>query len=175
MKGEKGFTLVELMVSITIFVVISGVVVANLRGGMLRDELTLGATNLTEAIREAHNRTVSGELVGGELPLGGFGIYLNQNAPAEYIIFADLNGDLAFTIDEEVRRSKFILSSNVSLQSLTPSSGNALTITFRPSKPTGYINGAITASSADIVLKHKFLQSNRTVHFERVSGAVGAQ
>lgn len=172
-KNVKGFTLLELVVSIGIFGMISGIVIANLRGGSLRNELILGATNLTETIREAHTRTVSGELVGGVLPLGGFGIFLSSNAPAEYVLFADLNGDLAFGEGEEVRRAKFVLSNNVSIQSMAPLSGNSLTITFRQPKPTPYINGATADSAADVILKNKFLTDIKTVHFERVSGAVG--
>lgn len=173
--NNKGFTLLELVVSIAIFGTIAGVVIANLRGGSLRSELVLGATNLTEAIREAHTRTVAGELVGGVLPLGGFGVYLSSGSPGEYALFADLNGDLAFGAGEEVRRTKFTLSGSVTVQSMSPMAGNSLTITFRQPKPTPYINGATADSSADIILRHKFLTDTKTVHFERVSGAVGTR
>lgn len=60
---QNGFTLIELVVSISIFTVISGIIVANLRSGTLRDELILDATGLVEAIRDAQTKTTAGELV----------------------------------------------------------------------------------------------------------------
>lgn len=192
----KGFTLTELMVSISIFGVISGVVIANLRGGALRSELVLGATTLVEAIREANSRTSSGEVIsicsggvdnnricpvsgcapGGTcleiLPLGGFGIFLDQNNQTEYTLFADINTNFVYDTGENIRRGKFIASDNVRIKSFTPI-GSSLNLTFRPPKPTGYINGGTNDSFADIILGSRLIGETRTVHFERVSGAVG--
>lgn len=197
---KKGFTLIELMVSISIFVVISGVIIANLRGGTLRDELALGSTNLVEAIRDANIRTTSGELVNicsggindgdlcqiagcgvgvcvGVLPSGGFGVHLNPVTPGEEILykfFADINGNLNYDENELIKSAAFIASKNVRIKSVTPANPN-LTITFRPPKPSAYINGTLQSSSADIVLEHKFTDEEKTVHFERVSGLIGIQ
>lgn len=192
----KGFTLMELMVSISIFGVISGVVIANLHDGTLRGEVALGASTLVEAIREANSRTASGEVVsicslgadGGRvcpasgcapggtcvevLPLGGFGIFLDQNNQTEYTLFADINNNFAYDAGENIRRGKFIVSGNVRINSFTPI-GSSLNITFRPPKPKGYINGGTIDSFADIILGSRLIGDTRAVHFERVSGAVG--
>src|SRR3989344_8609875 len=106
---RAGFTLIELIVSMAIFGTIATLVVANLRGGTQRSELTLGATTVAEAIREAATRTNAGELVGmcvggsmngracpgtgcgagsncvNTLPLGGFGVHVSQNS-TDYIV-----------------------------------------------------------------------------------------
>lgn len=193
---KRGFTLIELMISISIFAIISGVVVANLRGGTLRNELGLGATNLVEVIREANNRTISGEVapvcVGGAdnnricptsgcsaggvctdiLPLGGFGVFLDQNNQTEYVLFADINSNFSYDVGEVIRRGRFITSGNVGISSFIPA-GPVLNITFRPPKPTGYINGGTVNGFVDISLNHRLIGDTRTVHFERVSGAVG--
>lgn len=194
---RAGFTLIELIVSIAIFGTIATLVVANLRGGTQRSELTLGATTVAEAIREAVTRTNAGELasmcVGGvmngkvcpgtgcgpgsncvnTLPLGGFGVHMVQNS-TDYIVFADLNNNLAYDAGEEVRTGKIINTGTVSVSGFS-TGGASLSISFRPPKPTGYINGATTESFANILLRHRFLSETRTVHFERVSASVGLQ
>ncbi len=195
---SMGFTLIELVVSMAIFGTIATLVLANLRGGSQRNELSLGATTLSEAIREAMNRTNAGELIGicvgginngkvcpgagcgsggscvDTLPLGGFGISLSQLQPIEYTIFADLNNNLGFDAGEEVRTGKFINTATVTISDFS-TGGSALTISFRPPKPTAYINGTTAVSSANINLKHRFLSETQRVHFERMSGAVGVQ
>ncbi len=195
---RNGFNLIELMVSISIFSILSGVIVANLRGGRMRDELVLGAANLVEGIREANNRTVSGELVGRcvgggadglvcppagctggfvcqqVLPVGGFGVHLSPSAPAQFELFADLNGNFFYEPGEKIRTYKFIASGNVILESADPANPD-LTITFRPPKPTSYINGSTAQSGATIMLGHKFTDTIKSVRFERISGAVGIE
>ncbi|MBI2099482.1 prepilin-type N-terminal cleavage/methylation domain-containing protein [Candidatus Uhrbacteria bacterium] len=195
-KARVGFTLIELIVSISIFATISGVMVANLRQGRMRDELTFGATNLVEAIRDANNRTISGELApvcfGGPndgdicppfgcgsgaacmdiLPTGGFGVFVSAADASQYDLFADLDGDLAYENGELIKRLKYINSGNVILKNVSPANPT-LTIAFRPPKPTAYINGGVANSYADIVLGHKFSDNAKTVRFERISGAVG--
>lgn len=70
---KKGFTLIELVVSLSIFMLITGLMLANFRAGDNSNELQKSAELLASRIREAQTRALSG--VGG-IGVNGHGVYL---------------------------------------------------------------------------------------------------
>ncbi|MFA6391825.1 MAG: prepilin-type N-terminal cleavage/methylation domain-containing protein [Patescibacteria group bacterium] len=106
LKKRNGYTLLELLISISIFVIISVVVVNNFRQGQKMDDLRTGAVELVNNFREVQNLGMSGQVVkvckGGDrnllsctndteceslippngtcglVPIGGFGIVLDK-------------------------------------------------------------------------------------------------
>lgn len=101
----RGFTLTELLVSITIFVILATVVLANFRTGGYSDDLRATADELVANIRRVQNLAVAGALVhydasgkdikigeipptADSIPPGGYGISVLWYGD-EYTAFAD--------------------------------------------------------------------------------------
>lgn len=104
-KSGAGFTLTELLISITIFVILATVVLANFRTGGYSDDLRATADEMVANIRRVQNLAVAGALVhydadgrdikAGEtaptadsIPPGGYGISVLW-VGNEYTAFAD--------------------------------------------------------------------------------------
>jgi len=97
-NNSNGFTLVELLVSISIIILISGILFANYRQGEKQFALQRSANKLAQDIRRAQQMAMSAEEtdLGGQVPPGqefvpegGFGVYFDEGNPYSYIIFAD--------------------------------------------------------------------------------------
>ena len=102
LKERKGYTLLELIISISIFAIISVVVINNFRQGEKMDDLRTGSIELVNNFREAQNLGMSGQIVnicnGGDnnlnpcnndtdctgegscglVPVGGYGISIDK-------------------------------------------------------------------------------------------------
>jgi len=127
--SRNGFTLIELLVSITIFGLISTMVVVNFRGGQKQDFLNLSADEIVSNIKKAQTAAVTGELINGEVPAGGFGLHFEKDADS-YVYFADdgthiYNGDLILQ-EYSLQESVYIDTS--------------IDIVFDPPRPTVYFN-----------------------------------
>lgn len=96
---QKGFTIIELMVSAGIIAVISVLVVANFRGSTQKSSLDNEAERLAGIIRTAHINSLAGLTVGGVRPAGGFGVYLNECGMGQTCTNSEWvcsSGDIAF-------------------------------------------------------------------------------
>lgn len=102
MKKENGagFTLVELLVSLFIIILLSGIILANYRAGGQQFALQRSANKLAQDIRRAQAMAMSAKEtnLGGQVPTGqefvpkgGYGIYFDEGSPSSYVIFADCN------------------------------------------------------------------------------------
>jgi prepilin-type N-terminal cleavage/methylation domain-containing protein/uncharacterized repeat protein (TIGR01451 family) len=65
MNKNKGFTVIELLVSISILVIISGISVANFRNGEKQRKAALAADGLINAIRTTQNNTLTLKQIDG--------------------------------------------------------------------------------------------------------------
>jgi prepilin-type N-terminal cleavage/methylation domain-containing protein len=92
-KLEKGFTLTELLVSMTIIAVMIAIFLANYRAGERLFALQNAAHKLAQDFRRVEEMAMSArETSGGGIPSGGYGIYFDANEPDHYILFADEDG-----------------------------------------------------------------------------------
>ena len=89
LNKRNGFSLVELMVTIGIFITVTSLVFANYP--KFRSQLTLKKTSqeIALAVREAQVYGLSVREYDGVFP--GYGIHFNINKPGSVLIFADLN------------------------------------------------------------------------------------
>ncbi|MDA3840720.1 MAG: prepilin-type N-terminal cleavage/methylation domain-containing protein [Patescibacteria group bacterium] len=94
-KNSNGFTLIELIVSIAIIGLISGIMVANYRQGGSSEELNIATQNLVSEIRKAQGYALSyKEYAGSISDVGGWGIRLTDDTagnPENFILFFDLS------------------------------------------------------------------------------------
>lgn len=100
---KRGFTLMELMVVISIFVIISSIILADYPGFSQRVALERTAQEIALSMREAETRALAvRETVEGSGLFPGFGVHFNSATPQEYILFADINSDNVFQTPEEI-------------------------------------------------------------------------
>ncbi len=152
----KGFTLVEILVTMAIIVMITGFLIANFS----RARVDLGQTALEaiDAIRQAQSLAISGALfTAGATPYYpcGYGIHFDQTS---YLIYAGPNASTTDCtaqnrnydsgIDAIVRSAT--LGSNV-LEYIPPQGD----IFFEPPNPTTYINNSSATGGVATVRVHR--------------------
>lgn len=93
--NNKGTTLIELIVGMSIIAIISGTVLANFRAGERTNNLNVATQKLVSDIRQVQNYAMSLKEHNGGVPVGGWGIYFNKLAGngGRYTIFADTDSD----------------------------------------------------------------------------------
>lgn len=134
MQFKKGFTLVELLVSISIIVILSGVVVWNQSEATRKVNLSNATNELLVRLREAQTYGVSVKVTdtgSGETYDAGYGIYLEFDT--DYIIlFADKDGDEDYDGDEACQKGvayecldKFTLKGGVKIIDMCGQIGNS--------------------------------------------------
>ncbi|MBA3733539.1 prepilin-type N-terminal cleavage/methylation domain-containing protein [Patescibacteria group bacterium] len=175
-KITKGFSLVELLVSVSIVSMIMGVVLFSY--STFNDGLALqaGGQEMAIAIRQAqtYGLTVKEVITGGGQFGYAYGIYFDTTDPQNYYVFADGNNNKTYDVGSGCGSGstecveKFTLRNNVSITSVcdatscAPSGATQMAITFlRPNPdaliyfigasgiPTGpSVTGKITLTSA---------------------------
>ncbi|MFH1661812.1 MAG: prepilin-type N-terminal cleavage/methylation domain-containing protein [Candidatus Falkowbacteria bacterium] len=92
-ESRSGFTLVELLTSIFIIALISGVFMANYHVTNEKNKLDLAAQELASNIRLAQNYALGSKEFNGSIPVGGWGVEISYN-DVIYKIFADLDNSM---------------------------------------------------------------------------------
>lgn len=193
----EGFTLVELLVSISIIGVISGMMMANFRGGQQVSEVRLAAEILVAQVRAAQTSALSGRLVsvcsggaqdrdvcepktppvecaGGacqkRVP-SGYGLRFSTLDPASYTLFYDTDDDRAYDAGEELASQPYVSTSAVRFQGST--AGDPVDLVFAPPFGTAYVNGSASGSpTLSLTLGHQFGNLTRHVTVYRLSGKI---
>lgn len=152
--SHRGFTLVELLVSIFIIMLMSGIIFANYRGGRQEFALQRSANKLAQDIRRAQEMAMSAREIWDDVqgkyvvPEGGYGVTVKTtpSPPTKtYTLFGDANevnnhsyGAGDYFIEEiEVEKGVIIKSLQVSV-----GVKNKIHITFVPPDPKVYITPA---------------------------------
>lgn len=137
-KKEKSFTIVELLVSIFVIIILLLMALANYRSGQEALTLERAAYKLAQDIRRAQEMAMAAEEFGGQVPKGGYGVYLKKVPPPQksYLLFADLD-------DSPGHKSKYDAGSDGLVETIYFESGvkikefigNHLNIVFIPPDP----------------------------------------
>jgi len=137
---SKGFTLVEVLVTIFIIGFLGAAILLNFRTGQDQASLTRAAAGLETSIRNAQDLAVSSQEFGGSLPCG-FGLHYVDNI--NYYLYAGRLGGAAncqasnhnfqLGIDEIYGNAKIIEQRVLFKNSFSD-------IFFEPPDPTTYVN-----------------------------------
>jgi Tfp pilus assembly protein FimT len=170
-----GFTLIELMVVIGIFMMVFGFTYGGLRNNRRLGEFRLTADQVASDIRKVQTMALAG-ISAEDLGNVSYGIYFNINQPNSYLIFKD-DGNKVYEagIDETIQTVTF--PQDISLSAVEPAlPTNDLAIVFSPPQPTTYINGGIIENTATITLIRSNLPTKQgIITINRVTGRITAE
>lgn len=171
----KGFTLIEMLVSISMIVVIATLFIANYRSANKRTDLIMAAQTLAADLHLAQNNSLGLVKYNGEVPAGGWGINF-IDATNSYTMFADLNApdDPSGYMDYDAGEGEInygarvtVLPPNIEISNIktvaVPSEAYA-NVTFLPPDPqTNIYNGTATSSSLEIELRETRNNTIKTI------------
>lgn len=168
---KRGFTLIELLIVAVIIAILTGFVLVNYPNFNRTFALQRSASKLAQDIRRAQEKAVAMKEVGGVLP-DGYGVYLDENSPNSYKLFADQNNDHLYdAVDDATGTETINLESKVQISSLSPAS--PLHIVFEPPDPTIWINNSSSSeSSSTIILQLETDDSKRKTIYVNSSGLI---
>ena len=171
-----GFTLVEMVVSISIIVMITALFIANYHSTDRRTDLVMAAQNLVADLHLAQNNTLGLVKYNDAVPEGGWGISLNASS-SSYTLFADLDqppystsGYMQYdpSVEGNVRYGARVtqLPSQIQIVELKTASGalnQRVNVTFLPPDPqTNIYRVDAGATSTSLEIKLKETQNNTT-------------
>lgn len=151
---NKGFTLLEITVVISIIALLSGILLAYYRGGEKQFALQRSTYKLAQDLRTAQEMAMSSRKFEDAFPKGGYGIYFRKYTNS-YILFADCNDNntydetgSAISCEQASANTPYpekiqtlSLERGMKITDLSPASQeNTLQITFFPPDPTITIN-----------------------------------
>lgn len=170
-RKKQGYSLLELIVSISIIALLTGLFVANYHGANKRTDLTMAAQLLVTDFRYAQANALGLIKYDGEVPAGGWGLRVSSGNTERqgYTIFADGDDDQVYDPGEGTenlggREVKF--SPNIYIESISLDSGenSVADVTFLPPDPITRIkSGTATGTVLDIRLKEQVNNTTKTV------------
>ena len=148
---HNGFTLFELLVTMSIIVLLSIMLTANLQKGEKQYQIQLAGQEIIQNIRRVQDMALTSfKYQGQEVPYF-YGIYFDKNKKKSYIIFGDRNNNNTYQ-SSDIKIEEISIESGVEIDSL--SSGNKdLNIAF--SVPDGFTYIEPDDDSAVITIKRK--------------------
>jgi len=194
---SKGFTLVELLVSISIIGVITGMMMANFRGGQQSAEVRLASDILVGQIRSVQTSSLTGRLIavcrGGINDLKvceaknppvtctggtcqkrvptGYGIRMTSTAPSKFTMFFDTDDDKRYDVGEELNDVPYVSTGAARFQ--TSTAGSPVDLVYAPPYGTLYVNGSASGpTTVSITIGHQFGTMIRHVNVFRLSGKI---
>ncbi|KKR21084.1 MAG: hypothetical protein UT48_C0014G0018 [Parcubacteria group bacterium GW2011_GWE2_39_37] len=172
-KNKSGFTIVELLISISIIGMVSVLFYNNYRATSRQNVLAAASHQLAGDFRAVQGYASGAKKNNGSVPKGGWGIYLATTS-ANYIIFTDDDESKDYNVVSELYRS-VDLPVNVHVDKIevtkwdgTPVVGSSTVSTvFLPPDPKTYITTDYRSDSTDNVLrlwlKDSINQTTRTI------------
>ncbi|MCI5108600.1 MAG: prepilin-type N-terminal cleavage/methylation domain-containing protein [Candidatus Pacebacteria bacterium] len=99
-KYTSGFTLVEMVISISIILIITAVIMLSQRNFSETVELINVSQRVATVIREAQVKGLAVEILDDDYPLAGRGVYFDGSV--NYIYFSDTNENYKYDVGEEI-------------------------------------------------------------------------
>ena len=158
---KNAFTLIEVLVSIAIFIIILGIVIVNYKYSERVTELRLVAYDIEDSIKFTQNMSFTGQKINDQIP-SSYGIYVDKSNNS-YIIYGDRqvtadpnSGVLGFDSGDS-KYSTTQLPTNIKILDLKCSSASnllSLDISFMPPRGSMRINNLNTYPICYIEIKN---------------------
>ena len=96
--GQKAFSIIELIVAMSIFLVLSSVMLADYNGMNSRITLDTNAHQIAQWVRQTQVSAMSVKHTDASAnTFPGYGLHFDRATPRQFVFFADLNGDHKYT------------------------------------------------------------------------------
>lgn len=159
-KNKRGFTLLEMLVSVSIIATMSGIVLVNYRKTNNIADVKMAAQKLASDIRMVQNYAMSlKEFENSGTPEGGWGLRIERYSN-KVVIFADRDGSKKYRLSEDAipaeneRFKELELPENITFNIFVINNGaqsssnrTFANIVFLPPDPETFIGGAINESN----------------------------
>jgi prepilin-type N-terminal cleavage/methylation domain-containing protein len=154
--GEKntGFTIIEMLVVISIMILISGSMLLGYKSGEDQRRLNIDSQKLVQILRKAQNYAMSAkeESGCGNNKVTPYGISFNSGSATNYLFIADCNDDKHYDgINGDILVSTISLSDSI-ISSVSPS---FLEIFFAAPIPSTYITGGSETGTITLCSKRR--------------------
>ncbi len=168
---KLAFTLIELIVSMSIIVILTTIFLVNYRQSNQRTDIVMAAQLLVSDARFAQSNSLGLTKYNGMMPEGGWGIFLSSvdSENNKYIIFADINNNYQYDegeAEENFGGKTVVLPKNITIYSLSIDNviSNNLYVTFLPPDPiTRIYDGANDKNKAEIILKESVNETTKKI------------
>jgi prepilin-type N-terminal cleavage/methylation domain-containing protein len=175
-KKSKGFTLLEILVSLFIVVSLTVLVFANFELGGYSFKLKRSLRGLSQQIRSVQEMAFSSKTIKDHVPQRGYGIHFDNISVDKYILFANESTTVNYIYDpgldtiigEYYLEDDVIISGLYSFPAANPVA--ALDIVFVPPNPDVYINGFLSGGGPDFYGKIDLTAINRATGSVSVNG-----
>ena len=159
---NRGVTIVELMVVLSIVLILSVFVVANYRQSNKSLVLELEINRLAQNLRKAQNWALSAHQVAGVPTVTGYGVYVKRSeSDTSYKIYIDTDNNQMYNGAPDHVLEVMVLDKQVEIALTTPDS---LSVNFVPPNPTTKItDGDYPLINYDTALIQFDLKSDSSV------------
>ena len=154
---QQGFTLIELIVSVSIIVLVSSIFLVDFHKYGNKGNVDMSAQKISSDIRMIQSYAFGLKEFNGSRPKGGWGIYFNKiTNNDEYIIFADNDYGHDYDVSEKYR---IIKTNNTQINNLKVNGidKNWISVTAEPPNPIIWIcnntSSCSTTTDAEIILE----------------------
>ncbi len=131
---ENGFTLIEILVVISIMIFMTALVLPNWRRGNQGLALERALHQVAQDITRAEESALRAQFFQCQTgSIKGYGVYWDRNAmPDSYLVFADCNGNEKYDISDTTVET-IEMENGISISSLSPDP--SFSIVFTPPEP----------------------------------------
>lgn len=164
-KSLKGFTLVELLVVIAIITILSAISFSGYHSQEKSLALQRSAQKLAQDIDYAKNLAMNAQEFKGEIPQGGYGIYLTSGAQ-DYKLYADTNGNKKYNSGDGIVQNISLEKGVYIYKISSPSSLSSLSINFTAPDPIITLS---SGSKATITLCIEEADCNNNLNIKKVT------
>lgn len=169
--SQSGFTLVELLVSIAIFSVMTGIVLARYNTYNTNAPFANASEDVVLALRQAQVYGVGVKGCGAANPFDcGYGVYFSTAAPSGFKIFADTNNNKTYDLGTDTVVDTISWKGSIVVSSVKCGGGacasNVLNVTFKRPNPAAAITdsaGGAGYSVGQIVISNGLKYSTTTI------------
>ncbi|MCX6795113.1 MAG: type II secretion system protein [Candidatus Falkowbacteria bacterium] len=150
-KSQPAFSIIEMLVSISIIALISGIFLVNYRNGIRRSDLSMATNIMAADTRMAQSYSLGLVKYDAVFPDGGWGVNFDLATPDRYYFFAD--GGVFDTASDQVRQNEeslpqykaktVVFSTGIKITDIKIKDDNDLwfsisnlVVTFLPPRPT---------------------------------------
>ncbi|MBU1062695.1 hypothetical protein KJ700_00810, partial [Patescibacteria group bacterium] len=175
-RYNNGFTVIEMLISAGIIAFLTTIFLVNYHGVSFKTELIIEAQKVVSNLNLTRSFSLSSRKYDKKVPAGGWGVYFSSLYSDRYLIFADVNNDNTYNLNEADEANEALggriikLPNKVIIDSMSVCTGdnctekveNSVSVVFVSPNPTIYINKA-TSTSARIKFKETGSNSTKTI------------